>query len=168
MSGQGGAQPVGAGQVRNPYLSYLSPQANQIDITFYTTSITLTPGQSLPSTINIDAGNDFYWYATMQQSSIAGVAYDPTAHVPIVPLANLVITDSGSQRQLMNAPVPVSTLAGSGSLPHRMLLPRLFKGNSVIQFAWQSFDSVNTVLIQLVLEGFRLPLNMPFGNFFAG
>lgn len=166
MSGQGSPTPSGAGQVRTPFLSFLSPQLNQIDITYYITSITLTAGQSLPSTINIDAGNDFYWYATMMQASIAGSAF--TGGQPIIPLANVVITDSGSQRQLMNAPVPVTALAGTGALPHRMLLPRLFKGNSVIQFAWTSFETANTNLIQLVLEGFRLPLNSNFNNYFAG
>lgn len=160
--------PAGAGQGRNPFKSFLSPSADQIDITFYTTSITLTAGQSLPSSINIDAGNDFYWFAASIQGSIAGSAYDPTSFFPVVPLINVVITDSGSQRQLMNAPVPIGAISGNGQLPYRLLLPRLFKGNSIIQFAWSSFEAANTILLQYVMHGWRLPLNANFTSFFGG
>lgn len=168
MSASGGAIPAGAGQGRNPFKSFLSPSADQIDITFYTTSITLTAGQTLPSAINIDAGNDFYWFAASMQASIAGSAYDPAIPVPILPLINVVITDSGSQRQLMNGPVPIAAITGNGQLPYRLLLPRLFKGNSIIQFAWTSFEAANTILLQYVMHGWRLPLNANFNSFFGG
>jgi hypothetical protein len=165
MSSNG--QPVGTGQQRNPFLSFLSPSANQIDITFYGTNVTLTAGQSLPSQINIDAGTDFYWFASSYQASIAGSAYDPTDKVPVVPLVNFVITDTGSQRNLMNTPIPVTTIAGSGQLPYRLLLPRLFKANSVVQFSWTSFETANADTINFVMHGFRLPPGANFSQFFG-
>lgn len=152
----------------SPFLSFLSPSANQIDITFYTTSVTLTAGQSLPSQINIDAGNDFYWFATSYEADLAGSAYDATSHVPVLPLINVLITDTGSQRQLMNAPLPITTIAGDGRLPYRLLLPRLFKGNSIIQFQWTSFEAALTDTLRLTMHGWRLPLNSNFGAYFAG
>lgn len=161
MSAQGSSTPAGAGQVRNPFLSFLSPSANQIDITFYTTTVTLTAGQSLPTQINIDAGNDFYWFASSYQLAVTGA--------PVVtPLINVVITDTGSQRQLMNAPVPISCIAGDGKNPYRLLLPRLFKGNSIIQFAWTSYENANTDVFAFVMHGWRLPLNTPFNQYFGG
>lgn len=162
MSSSGQVNPAGAGQVRNPFLSFLSPSANQIDITFYGTLITLTAGQSLPSQINIDAGTDFYWFASSYQASVAGSAYDPTDKIPVIPLVNVVITDTGSQRNLMNTPIPITTIAGSGQLPYRLLLPRLFKANSIVQFSWTSFEASVADTINFVMHGFRLP---PGGNF---
>lgn len=166
MGNPNSPQPAGA-QGRSPFLSFLSPSANQIDITFYTTSIVVTAGQTLPSQINIDAGNDFYWFATSYEADLAGSAYDATAHVPVLPLVNVLITDTGSQRQLMNAPLPITTIAGDGKLPYRLLLPRLFKGNSVIQFSWTSFEASLADTIRLTMHGFRLPLNTPFSQFFG-
>lgn len=167
MSSSGGPTPAGAGQVRSPFKSFLSPSADQIDITFYTTSVTLTAGQTLPTSINIDAGTDFYWFASSYEADLAGSAYDATAHVPVVPLINVVITDTGSQRQLMNAAVPVTTIAGPGALPYRLLLPRLFKANSVVQFQWTSFEAALADTLRFVMHGFRLPSGAPFSQFFG-
>lgn len=167
MSSSGQVNPAGAGQVRNPFLSFLSPSANQIDITFYGTSITLTAGQSLPSQINIDAGTDFYWFASSFQANIAGSAYDATSHQIVCPLIDVVITDTGSQRNLMNTPIPITTIAGTGQLPYRLLLPRLFKANSIVQFSWTSFEATLTDSLDFVMHGFRLPPGANFSQFFG-
>lgn len=167
MSANGQPTPAGAGQMRSPFLSFLSPQANQIDITFYTTQVTLTAGQTAPTQINIDAGNDFYWFASTYEADLAGSAYDATSHQVVSPLINVVITDTGSQRQLMNAPLPITSIAGDGKNPYRLLLPRLFKGNSVVQFSWTSFEASLTDTLRFTMHGFRLPLNAPFSQFFG-
>lgn len=165
MSAQGGPTPAGAGQLRNPYKSYLNPtMGDLIDITFYTTQVTLTAGQSLPTTINIDAGNDFYWFASTYEADVAGVSFDATTNQRVYPLINVVITDSGSQRQLMNAAVPLPTIAGDGNLPYRLLLPRMFQANSIIQFAWTSFEATRADTIRFVMHGWRMPKGTNFAN----
>jgi hypothetical protein len=158
--------PAGAGQVRNPFKSFLSPGADQIDITFYATNISLTAGQSLPSQINIDAGTDFYWFASSYQADLGGVAFDPVSNQPLVPLITVIITDTGSQRNLMNQAVPVTTIAGDGKLPYRLLLPRLFKANSIVQFNWSSYEDTNADSLRFVMHGFRLPPNADFSQYF--
>jgi hypothetical protein len=141
--------------------NYLDPRADAIDFTFYVTHLAaIAPAQSLPSQINIDAGTDFYWVATTLQADIGGV--DQQEATVEVPLVTCVITDTGSQRQLMNAPVPISCIAGPGERPYRLILPRLFRANSIITFNWTSYEATVTYQLYLVLHGFRLPPNAPF------
>lgn len=56
---------------------------------------------------------------------------------------NIFITDSGSGRQLMNTPVPVNSIAGSGKLPYILPESRIFKGNSTVQFNMTNFSGTN-------------------------
>lgn len=143
--------------------NFLDPRIDAIDLTFYQTLVqALTPGSSLPSQINIDAGTDFYWVATTFQADIAGAAQTYTSKV--IPLVTVIITDTGSQRQLMNAAVPLPTIAGPGDSPYRLILPRLFRANSIITVNWTSYVAAGTTYsnIYLILHGFRLPPNSPF------
>jgi hypothetical protein len=143
--------------------NFLDPRIDGIDLTFYQTLVTaLAPATSAPSQINIDAGTDFYWVATTYQADIAGAAQEESTIVQ--PLVTVVITDTGSQRQLMNAAVPITAIAGPGERPYRLILPRLFRANSIIQFNWTSYVAVGTTYANLymILHGFRLPPNSPF------
>lgn len=140
----------------------INPRLDGIDFTFYDTTLpTLAPTQSLPSQINIDAGTDFYWVAATIQFDIAGSAFDPNG-LPIIPLVTVVITDGGSQRQLMNAPVPVTGIFGTGQLPYRLIKPRLFRANAIITFQWTNYDAANTYQLHADLHGFRIPAGAPF------
>lgn len=142
--------------------NFLDPRIDGIDLTYYETTVaSLAPAGSLPSQINIDAGTDFYWTATTYQVDLAGAAQ--TESGLIIPLVTVVITDTGSQRQLMNAPLPMPCIAGPGERPYRQILPRLFRANSIIQFNWQNYSAATTYTnLYLVFHGFRLPPNSPF------
>lgn len=141
--------------------NFLDPRIDAIDITFYQTLVSaLAPAASIPTQINIDAGTDFYWFATSYQADVAAAAQ--TEANWIIPLVTTVITDTGSQRQLMNAPVPISTIAGGGERPYRLILPRLFRANSIITFNWTNYSNNQTYNLYLTMHGFRLPPNSPF------
>ena len=140
--------------------NFLDPRIDAIDVTFYTTLITLANGQTIPSQINIDAGTDFYWFASTYQADVGGAA-QTEANI-VIPLMTVVITDTGSQRQLMNAPIPITTIAGPGERPYRLILPRLFRANSIITFNWKNYSSNQTYDLFFVMHGFRLPPNSPF------
>lgn len=142
--------------------NFLDPRIDGIDLTYYVTNpAALAPAATLPSQINIDAGTDFYWVATTYQADLAGVAQ--TESGIIIPLVTVVITDTGSQRQLMNAAVPLPCIAGPGERPYRNILPRLFRANSIIQFNWTSYEAAVTISnLYMTLHGFRLPPNSPF------
>lgn len=143
--------------------NFLDPRLDAIDLTYYQTLVSaLAPGASLPSQINIDAGTDFYWVATTYQADVGEAAQTESSIV--IPLVTVIITDTGSQRQLMNAAVPITTIAGPGERPYRLILPRLFRANSIITFNWTSYVTSGTTYgnIYLIMHGFRLPPNTPF------
>lgn len=143
--------------------NYLDPRVDAIDLTYYTTLVqALAPAATLPSQINIDAGTDFYWVATTYQVDITGAAQTESSIV--IPLVTLIITDTGSQRQLMNMATPLTNIAGPGERPYRLILPRLFRANSIIQFNWTSYVASGTTYsnIYLTMHGFRLPPGTPF------
>jgi len=92
---------------------------------------------------------------------VAGAATDEGTI--IIPLVTVVITDTGSQRQLMNAVVPLPCIAGPGERPYRLILPRLFRANSIITFNWNNYSASTTYTnLYLIMHGFRLPPNTPF------
>lgn len=141
--------------------NFLDPRIDAIDVTFYQTLVTgIAPATSFPSQINIDAGTDFYWFALTYQADVNGAAQTEADFV--IPLTTVVITDTGSQRQLMNAPVPLSCIAGGGERPYRLILPRLFRANSIVTFNWANYSANQTYNIYLIMHGFRLPPNSPF------
>lgn len=106
--------------------------------------------------IQIDAGSDFFLtamtYFAQVSAATAGVAYNT---VP-VPAVTLLVTDSGSNRQLMQNPVPLSLMAGSGDHPHRLIYPRLFLRNSNIQVQIASTDPTSYSNLWVNFEGFRV------------
>jgi hypothetical protein len=142
--------------------NFLDPRLDAIDLTYYQTVVlALASGTSAPSQINIDAGTDFYWVATTYQTDLAGAAQLESTIV--IPLVTVVITDTGSQRQLMNAAVPLPCIAGPGERPYRLILPRLFRANSIITFNWTNYSAATEYdNLYLILHGFRLPPNTPF------
>jgi len=56
---------------------------------------------------------------------------------------NIFITDTGSGRQLMTAPVPIPMLSGLGKLPFINPTSRIFNATSTIQINGTNFDAVS-------------------------
>jgi hypothetical protein len=108
------------------------------------------------STIQIDAGYDFYWYATTHLADSGGVAQ--TENSRIIPLVTVLINDSSASRNLANVPTPLDTLSGTGQLPYRLIRPRLFPANTVIQFTWVAYVASGTTYSNIyhLLHGYRI------------
>jgi hypothetical protein len=77
--------------------------------------------------------------------SVSGTLHGGTAPYSNASIieCNLFITDSGSGRQLMNTPVPINSIAGTGQLPYILPESRIFKGNSTVQFNVTNYSSTN-------------------------
>jgi len=74
-----------------------------------------------------------------------------------IPNMTALITDTGSGRQLMNSPVPLSALAGYGSSPFLLPVTRIFAPNSQIQMTLTNFDAaVATANIIITLLGRKI------------
>lgn len=114
-----------------------------------------TPSQNL----QIDAGSDFYLTALAYFATVNGNTAVLTVSSVAVPVVTALITDSGSNRQLMNAPVPISLIFGDGNHPHRLIHPRLFFRNSTITVLLAAADNSQNLTydnIWLNFEGFRI------------
>lgn len=101
---------------------------------FYAYNITigpLAPGASAPGSFTVDAAFDFFWVkGTLIAFDNAGAAYDPAFNT--APNLTVTITDTGSGRQMMNAPIPVSGLFGTGPLPFILPTSKLFKARATV------------------------------------
>jgi hypothetical protein len=112
-------------------------------------------GAPQTGTIQVDAASAFFWTAlTVVAIQTPGTSAYTNNTLP-VPLVTLQLVDGSSNRQLMQAPVFLSTLAGDGRLPGRLIHPRLFAKNSLISVTVQSFDGIDYGLLHLVFQGFK-------------
>lgn len=86
--------------------------------------------------IQIEADSDFLVRKMTYFSTVSGAAV--TFNTNDVPQVSLVIIDTGSGRQLMNNPVPISDIFGDGRMPFILPTPKLFVKNSRISL--QAFN----------------------------
>lgn len=150
--------PIGAPAV--PMGDIFDPMQNGMDVVFYTTLVQglASTSPNGTSSIQIDAGVDFYWIATTYQADITGTAQ--TESSTVVPLVTLLINDTGSRKNLQNQATPLASMAGPGERPYRLLKPRLFRASSTINFTWASYVAAGTTYtnIYLTLHGFTKPM----------
>lgn len=121
----------------------------------------LAPLATGNTAIQIDAGTDFYWIATTIQADIAEGALEESTD--IIPLVTLLINDTGTSRNLMNAPIPLGSLCGDGKRPYRLVRPRLFRANSIINLTFTSYVATGTTYgnLYLTLHGYRRLVTPP-------
>lgn len=108
--------------------------------------------------INIQSDSDFCLQKLTYQADIAAAAQ--TASSRVIPLINVLLTDSGSGRQLMNNILPVTGLFGTGEIPFILPKPKWFAANSNIVVQVTNFDAAATYNLQLMFIGFkRFPMS---------
>jgi len=119
-----------------------------------TTAIPLAAGASANDIINIEADSDFILQKLTYEADIAGAAFiESTRPIPNV---TVQLIDSGSGRQLMQNPVPIPAIFGTGELPFILANPRLFAKNSTIQVAYTNFDAAAGYTIRLSFIGYKI------------
>lgn len=119
------------------------------------------------ATVNvpIEADSNF-WLTSIQYFTAITSLAAPGAETEssfVLPFLSILITDSGSGRNLMSAPIPLPALLGDGKRPHRLIHPRLFKRTTNITVALTNYGSVNYFYTNIVLEGFKVYGNAPVG-----
>ncbi|MES9901027.1 MAG: hypothetical protein ABW148_18675 [Sedimenticola sp.] len=114
----------------------------------------LASGASDIGSINIQADSDFVVQKLTYFADIAAAAQlDGTR---IIPLVTIQITDSGSGRNLMEAPVALSNIFGTGELPFILPQPKLFLARSTISISVTNFDAAVTYNLRLSLIGYKV------------
>lgn len=122
--------------------------------TYEAESLALAAGASSNDVINIEADSNFILQKLTYIADIAAAAYTDSARP--IPLVNVQLIDTGSGRQLMQNPIPIPSLFGTGELPFILPNPRLFMRNSTIQIAFTSFDAAVTYNIRLSFIGYKV------------
>lgn len=109
---------------------------------FYTYNIQfedIDAGETQTGFIQIEADSDFLIQKLAYFSNIAGAAQ--TFNTIDIPLCTILIVDTGSGRQIMNNPVPVTSMFGDGRLPYILPTPKLFVKNSRINVTLFNFSA---------------------------
>ncbi|MGH7144775.1 MAG: hypothetical protein ACREJ2_11705 [Planctomycetota bacterium] len=117
----------------------------------------LAPAGVSQPTLQIDSGTDFYLIALSVQAQVnaAGGLEESTN---LIPLVTMQMNDSGSQRNLFSAALPLMAIAGDGKRPYRLTRPRLFRANSSIAFTFTSLEpNAGTTYshVFVLLHGYR-------------
>lgn len=74
----------------------------------------------------------------------------------IIPLVRVSIQDTGSGRNLQNAPVPIFSYAGRGQLPFILPVPKIFAANTTIRFTFDNYSTDATYgNVELALQGYK-------------
>lgn len=115
----------------------------------------LAPGATATDVINIEADSDFIAVKTTYHCDIAGAAQTEDSRP--VPLIDILITDSGSGRNLLDQFTPIDNIAGRGQLPFVLPVPRRFSANSSINISFKSNDVAATYSnVKLTFIGYKI------------
>lgn len=111
----------------------------------------VAPGAASTASFNVQADSDFLWTSAAFFADIAaGAQLESTK---IIPLMSILITDTGSGRQLMNTAVPITSLFGDGKLPFMLPRQRPFRANSTVTATVNNFDAAATYNLRLAFIG---------------
>lgn len=116
----------------------------------------VAPAASFTGTIAISADADFYCNALSYQAFNHASITALTESTNPIPAITVLITDTGSSRQLMNQAVPITTIAGDGKRPYRLIYPRLFRRTASINLTFTNNDTALTINLDFVLHGFKV------------
>lgn len=117
-------------------------------------ALVLAAGASANDTIQIEADSDFILQKLTYQADLAGVAQTDATRV--LPNVLVLLTDTGSGRQLMQTPIPIPSFFGIGAIPFILPNPRLFMRNSTITVAFTSFEAAATPSVRLAFIGYKI------------
>ena len=111
----------------------------------------LAPAATQIQNVSIQADSDFWLEMLTYTADIA--AASQTENTRLIPNATLLLTSTGSGRQLMSSGVPIPAMFGMGNEPFKLVKPKCFSARSVIQAQITSYEAAVTLNIFLVMIG---------------
>jgi hypothetical protein len=134
------AQAPGNNPVANQNLQQSRSDYNAFDFFVYEMTFdTLLAATAQTGTFTIQAEADFLLSKMVFFASIAGA--DQTDSSRVIPAVSVVISDTGSGRNLMDSGVPVSSIFGYGDLPFILPRQRVFIRSSVVNITVSNFSA---------------------------
>lgn len=111
-------------------------------------------GDTLTGFIQVEADSDFLiqklaYFSNFNDEQVTVFSQD-------VPLATILIVDTGSGRQIMNIPIPIGALFGDGRLPYILPTPKLFTKNSRINVTVFNFGQEDYEDLWIIFEGKKI------------
>ncbi len=116
-------------------------------------------GTPTTQSFNVDAAAPFLITHSMMHADIAGAAV--TISSMNWPNVTGTLTDTGSNRQLMDQATPLGNIFGTSQFPYFWAEPKLMAANSTLQVVLTSQEAVNTPNIRLTFGGYRLYSTAP-------
>lgn len=137
-------------------MSQLQPgQKIAKDFFIYTTGrFSVAPAAQTTQNIAISADSDFEITKITYFSDLAGVAQ--TVNGQILPNCNVIITDTGSGRQLMNVAIAIGAMFGLAREPFILPIPKIIAARSNLQIVVTSFEAAVTPSISLNFIGNKI------------
>lgn len=126
----------------------------KLPYTYNAVFATLATGGTQQSTIQIDASAPFLIISSTFRADLAGAAQ--TSGTYIWPNVTVSLTDTGSNRQLMDQGVPLTSIFGNGMFPYLWPEAKLMAANSGLQVQVTSQEAVSTPNLRLAFHGYKL------------
>lgn len=104
--------------------------------------------------IQIQADADFELQQLAHFSDIATAA--ETESTRVLPLVTIQITDTGTGRQMFNAPVPIPGLFGDGRIPFILPTTKMFSRNASVSFVLSNYSAATAYNVRLQLIGAKI------------
>lgn len=114
----------------------------------------VAPGGSNTQSIQINADSDFQVEKLTFFADVAAAGQQ--ASTLVIPLMTVLITDSGSGRQLMDQALPVTNLFGTGQIPFVLKQPKIFPARTNVLVTVTNFDAAQTYNLRLSFIGSKL------------
>lgn len=120
----------------------------------FPTFTSIAAGGNQTNNVIIQADSDFLIEKLTFQSDIAGATQNDSTR--LVPNATVLITDTGSGRQLSSLAVPITAFFGTGQEPFILPKPKRIAARSTLQAIIVSFEAAVVLTIRLSLIGRKI------------
>lgn len=140
----------------NPVLPQQEPYFAKDFFVYEVDFAALAAAASATGQFTIQADSDFLLSKLACTADIAAAAQTDSTRV--IPLVSILITDTGSGRNLMNQAVPIPAMFGQGDLPFILPRQRIFVARSVVTVTLTNYDAASTYNVKLSFigeKGFR-------------
>lgn len=103
---------------------------------------TLAPGASTVLSFNIAGESDFFWTSAQVEAleGSDGTTYDAA----VKPSVYTTITDNYTSQPLMNNPVPLAAIFGTGQLPFILPIRKVFFAKATVKVQLQNYSDNQT------------------------
>jgi len=108
------------------------------------------------SSFVVQADSSFLWMASFAMCNLASPNNAILSVNQFVPVASVLVQDTQSGMQLMNAPVPVASVFGIGEEVVRLAMPRLFPAKTQVSITVTNADTANPIFLWLTFIGVKV------------